>query len=350
MKLSDFRGQKTAQMLTTTLAAGATLTVPGIGVRFYLVEATDTLFIKQLGGSFKEYVAQQGEEADPDNLIESLSIENRGASPVTFTLWFGFGDFVDRRKEVTVSGNVTIDNTPLPVTGPLTDTELRAAAVPISTLAQKAEDSVAASGDIGLVGLKVRRDDVSEQTSAAGDYTIPVADRFGASVARDQNTLKRTYRAAFQIAPAATPTDVFQIIGAANRIVEITKVVIGGVKTTAGQMLASLIKRSAANTGGTATNPTAVPLNSGDAAAAAVISNYSANPAGLGAAVGSIVSRRFPIGQATSLIAPSEIDFEKRGKPVTLLSAAEALCLNLDGTTLTGGTLDVEIEWKEITV
>lgn len=114
MKLTDFRGQKTANVTTTTLADGGAFQVPGIGDKFYLIESTGTIKIKQAGGSFKEYVAQQGEVADADNLMETLEVSNNSGAPVTFSLWFGFGEFIDKRKEVTVSGIVAISTIPLP--------------------------------------------------------------------------------------------------------------------------------------------------------------------------------------------------------------------------------------------
>ena len=152
------------------------------------------------------------------------------------------------------------------------------------------------------------------------------------------------------VAPAATPTDVLVLRGATNKIIRVRRLFVGGfAATTAGVMLASIIKRSAANTGGTATNPAAVPLDSGDAVAGAQLALYSANPTGLGAAVGTVKSRRVFLNLATAIQDRIEWFWSDVGaKPFQLNSANEYLALNFGGGAVpAGGALDFELEWTE---
>src|SRR5216684_7916632 len=80
------------------------------------------------------------------------------------------------------------------------------------------------------------------------------------------------------ITPAATPTDVLVIQGAAGIVTRIKSIKLNGVATANGNMPVQLIRRSAANTGGTSTAPVPGKVDSGDAAAAtSVLSQYSAN-------------------------------------------------------------------------
>lgn len=403
LSIKDYTGPKLPQYIEGVLQAGEMRGVDAIGDKFYVVEADGELTIKTNNGSKNQFKPRQGESADDNALYERIEIYNDTADAITYRVFYGFGNFLDGRAEIV--GTVEVDSSVLPAgastaakqdalfaavstaakqdTGnaslasvdgklpalaggkvPVVDAvadaslasidgklpALSGGKVPVIQATEQTEDAASAGGEKGQVPLFVRRDDVTDQTTAAGDFSIPTVDRFGATVVRDQQRIKRTYSAAFQIVPAANPTDVVEILGAANRLVEITKIIIGGVQTTAGQMLVDLIKRSAANTTGTSTNATKVPHDATDAAASATIKKYTVNPGGLGAAVGSVRSARLPIGKATDLIAPSEINFAERGKPVTLNAATESLCLNLGGVTLTGGTLDVSIEWTETTV
>lgn len=71
---------------------------------------------------------------------------------------------------------------------------------------------------------------------------------------------KATYAAAIVgLASVAAATDLFTITGSASKTVRITRVSISGLATSASAIAVPLIKRSAANTGGTATSPASVP-------------------------------------------------------------------------------------------
>ncbi len=154
---------------------------------------------------------------------------------------------------------------------------------------------------------------------------------------------------AIGLVPAATPTDLVVLRGAVGKIIKVRRVFVSGIATTQGQMTVSLIKRTAANTGGTKTSPTPGKNDTNDTlAAAAALDLYTANPSGLGAGV-TLKSRRISLNLAANQ--PDRIEWVLgRGgeKPIYLSGVNEALALNLGGGALpAGGVFDYEIEWTE---
>jgi len=151
------------------------------------------------------------------------------------------------------------------------------------------------------------------------------------------------------ITPPATPTDVFGITGSADRNVYVLRMGIVSIQTTAGINLWHLEKRSTANTGGTATNPDAIALQSGNTAAGATIVQYSANPT-TGTALGHLaciyLSSPAP---ALPLEVQYSYNFETElGQPVALLSADESLYWNFGGAVLPNGmTVLCYVHWAE---
>ena len=212
----------------------------------------------------------------------------------------------------------------------------------------KAEDAVAASGDTIVAIGGIRNDLLTSNVSASGDYIVPITDIYGSWVVKDQQKQKATYRAAFVVAPAASATDVFQLIGSATKTVEVTKIIISGTQTTAGLVDLYVAKRSTANTGGTSSASTNVPMISTDAAATAIGAIYTANPTALGTLVGNIYIEAIPVSATTSATNNIvEINFGENGKPVQLSGVAQALAINLNGVTVTGGSLKVTVEFTE---
>lgn len=211
----------------------------------------------------------------------------------------------------------------------------------------KAEDAVAASGDTVVAIAGVRNDALTSNVSASGDYIVPTTDLYGHLIVKDQQRHKRTYRTAFVVAPAASATDVFQLIGSASTTVEITQIIISGTQTTGGLLDIFIKKRSTANTGGTSSASTAVPMVSADAAATAVGAIYTANPT-TGTTTGDVAIVTAAVGATASTDDNiAVIDFGLRGKPLTLSGVAQAMAINLNGVTLTGGSLKVTIEFME---
>lgn len=214
----------------------------------------------------------------------------------------------------------------------------------------KNEDDAAASGDTGLFVLHVRRDAVATQSGTNGDYTEQAATRFGSSFTKNEAAHARTFSAAFQLTPAATATDIVTLTGAVAGPINLTKVRITGVATAAGMVDISLVKRSAADTGGTSTAPTVVAHDATDGGTAGgVVSAYTANPAGLGSLTGALRREYMPVTTAATAGADGLLwDFYTNGKAIYLPSAASTVAINLNGVTATGLVLNIYLEWVEL--
>lgn len=159
-----------------------------------------------------------------------------------------------------------------------------------------------------------------------------------------------TYSSGFSVTPAASATDVATIIGSSTKIVKIKNVTISGIATTAANFLVQGIKRSAADTSGTSTAPAIVNHDSNDGAATAVVANYSANPTlgATGSKYGTMRQENLFLGASTNPGGKLSWDFGTRNeKSLVLRGVADAFCINLNGVTITGGTLYVEITWTE---
>lgn len=149
--------------------------------------------------------------------------------------------------------------------------------------------------------------------------------------------------------PAATPTDLFTIAGSATKTIRITKLIIGGVAGTAGQLSPLLVRRSAANTGGTSTAPAIQKRDTTDGAASATIALYTVNPASLGTAVGTMDTCRLLLNLATA--APDVCQFSfgtNNDKEIVLRGATDILAINFAGAAVPAtGLVDLDIEWTE---
>lgn len=164
----------------------------------------------------------------------------------------------------------------------------------------------------------------------------------------------QTYMAASSaFTPGATPQDVFTITGNANTNVYVQKIALSSTQGTAGINEWLLLKRSAANSGGTNASVTAIPLNSKSAPADATVLQYTGN-ATAGASVGQLwagwvnspIVTTAGIGDYQGII----VDFESMyGQPLALLSAAEVLAWNFGGAALPSGlSVLAWVQWFEM--
>lgn len=171
-----------------------------------------------------------------------------------------------------------------------------------------------------------------------------------------------TFAASGIFTPVATPTDIVKITGASGKVIRVMSMRLTTTNTAAGSQQYALIKRSADDTTGTFVAATAVPLDSGSAAATAVVGHYTANPGGLGAAVGTINTVRWASPAAVpASFAGVAVDAGMEilpvvmtvaglpfVQPVTLRSAAEVLVINFAGAALVAGqTHAYSIVWTE---
>jgi hypothetical protein len=106
-----------------------------------------------------------------------------------------------------VSGPLTdvqLRATAVPVSGPLTDAQIRATALSVTGTFVKAEDSAGTDGDFGVVCLGQRRDSDTTAVSTDGDYSIIKLDEAG--------------RVKVSTYPASTPTTTVNITANAQTV------------------------------------------------------------------------------------------------------------------------------------
>lgn len=163
-------------------------------------------------------------------------------------------------------------------------------------------------------------------------------------------TQKKTYATGITglVVPAAA-TDVFTIFGSSTKTIVVVHFEVTGAVSSKAMADVQLIKRSTANTGGTATNPAAVPMDSTNAAGTATISAYTANPT-LGTSVGIIHANKLLLGvSGTDQPQSIAFNFDRDGKTqgVYLRGTGEGLCLNLNGGTFSSPSLSIDVAWYE---
>jgi hypothetical protein len=153
--------------------------------------------------------------------------------------------------------------------------------------------------------------------------------------------------------PAATPTDVLTISGSATKTVRVAKIVVGGLMTaTGGQLNPLIVRRSAANTGGTSTTPAILPRDTNNSAATAVVTLYTANPASLGTTVGTLDSCRLVLEPNGSTTVPDICAFTygvNNDQMIALRGVTDILAINFAGAALpgAGSVLDFDVEFTE---
>lgn len=182
----------------------------------------------------------------------------------------------------------------------------------------------------------------------AGNPLVAAAGAPGV-LAVSQESQKATYSVAgANLALAATPTDVLTLAGSASKTVRLRRLTLFGLATAAGLLDVLLIRRSAVNTGGASAAVPGQKRDINDAAATAVFSQYTANPAGLGAAVGTVETGKlnFPLAGGVS---PLVFDFvANAGKPLVLRGVADILAVNLNGGALpVGVAFSYSAVWEE---
>jgi hypothetical protein len=161
-----------------------------------------------------------------------------------------------------------------------------------------------------------------------------------------------TYSANFTaLVPASSATDFLTLSGSATMVVHIKNVQCQGISTAAATDRIYVLDRSTADTGGTSTTATAVPMDSNDAAATAVATGYTANPATLGTLIGAYRSEYLGTAPANAVPAPypwTQNYGLQNDKEDVLRGVNQIFALNANATSFAAGTsLDCWIEWTE---
>ncbi len=271
-------------------------------------------------GAFAFDSAQLG----PQPAADSLSVVPNTQTPFPVT---------DNGGSLTVDGSVAISGTPT---------------VNLGTVGGIATEATLAAASAKLpasLGTK----------TAAGSLSItPASDaKFMMATVAGVGSSNSTYRAVGTgYAAYATPTDMLVIRGSASKTVIVTALSMQIQSTAAALQTIYFVKRSTANTGGTATQPTPIPLDSANAAATAVVDLYTAAPT-TGTLVGNILivlasSSGLTAGGAavSPNTASTIVDLRQ---PIVLRGIEESLGFNYNGAALTTGFVATwYAEWIEI--
>lgn len=169
-----------------------------------------------------------------------------------------------------------------------------------------------------------------------------------------------TYSTVNTFTPPATPSDMVRITGSTTKTVRLVSIYFASSNTLGGvSQTLFLIKRFNFNQGGTFVTSTAVPHDSADVAATAVVGHYTANPTFLGNTAGTIVTSRLavPAVTPTSFAGVAEdagIELLPWGgisvldKLLTLRGADESFVVNFGGAALlTGQVHAYRVTWIE---
>lgn len=174
----------------------------------------------------------------------------------------------------------------------------------------------------------------------------------GTQLAVDTEGIKATYAAVKTgLALVTGATDFFTISGSGSKTIRILKVWISGsVATAALNFPVSAILRSATDIGGISGAVAAVAHDSNDAPASAAVLAYTANPAGLGALIGTVEADQLGLPlTGNSQVGSLVWDFTRSNdKAVVLRGAGQFLCLNANATAFPNATnLNVGVRWSE---
>ncbi len=156
-----------------------------------------------------------------------------------------------------------------------------------------------------------------------------------------------TYVASGSGTLASTPTDIATLTGNGTTVTYVTSVTVSCTQATAGIADIRLVKRSTADSGGTAAAMTVVPLDSNSSAANSTANFYTANPT-VGTLVGIIDQQKFGI-MAAATASPNDqyIWIPRMGQTITLRGTSQQLGISLNGQTLSGSACSATLAWIE---
>ncbi len=165
---------------------------------------------------------------------------------------------------------------------------------------------------------------------------------------------KATYSAAVNgLVPPASCTDLFVLTGSATKTVRVTRIEISGIATTILDTTVRLMLRLTADSGGTAAALAAYAHDQGNAAATATIATYAGGLPTVNDGTNRVVRASKLLFNLAAPTAGSESgrlmwDFGDRpGQAMVLRGITQQLAVNLNGVSVSGGSMDISIEFTE---
>lgn len=183
---------------------------------------------------------------------------------------------------------------------------------------------------------------------------LGITDSAGVSFG-DPEGQRTTYSAVFTgLAPAASATDVVCITGSATKTIKVQYFEVSGTAGTLVTLPVFLAKRASADTGGTPATGNALPvaskMDSLNAAGTATLVSYTANPVIVDTSpllirAGAVT---LPVTTAGTVTNRTLWAFGNAGgQAIVLRGAAQQLCLNLSGVSVSSGLLAGSLMWVE---
>lgn len=154
------------------------------------------------------------------------------------------------------------------------------------------------------------------------------------------------------IVPASSATDVSCITGSATKVVRVKQVRVGGSAGTAVTVPVTLRFHITPNTGGTPTTSTALPvpyaLDSGNAAATATTTAYTANPTIADASPGLVdaLGVALVLTSGSGALSTSTFNVDAT-QSIVLRGINQQLCVNFNAVTVSSGLVTVSYRWTE---
>ena len=149
------------------------------------------------------------------------------------------------------------------------------------------------------------------------------------------------------------------LAGSATKTVTLQQIRLSGTAATLVTLPITLVRRAAANTGGTAATTTANPANNiskrdtTNGTASAVPIAYSANPTITDSSPTYLDSAALTLPVTTAGVATVPLDFDYRlsnvglQQAVVLRGIAQQVCLNFNAVSVTSGVLSGTLVWTE---
>jgi hypothetical protein len=154
------------------------------------------------------------------------------------------------------------------------------------------------------------------------------------------------------LAPASSPTDIFNITGSASKTIKITRLIVSALQTTAGSIDVLVIKRSGGTqSAGTSGASSIVSNDTNNPTASALVQTYTSNPGSVGTSLGNIFAGKVLVTAAATTSSPDKVILDYGNRPAqaqVLRGTTQSISVNLNGVTLTGGSVDVFCEWSEL--
>lgn len=168
-----------------------------------------------------------------------------------------------------------------------------------------------------------------------------------------ESTINTYAATSVALVPASAATDLYCITGSATQVVRVLSVKVGGTAGTAVSTPFILTKHASANTGGTAATGNALPvpykIDANDPTVTATTTAYTANPTISDSTPGLIDAAMVSLPVTTGGAVTAQFNYFTHiyNEPPTLRGVAQQLCVNLNGATVTTGSLTISMLWSE---